>query len=90
MRDIDATPMVSCKDALAWAEGQPDSTVKPMAVKRIAYEFELHEPMPAKYHKGIYGKKYDSHSCGNCGYGALEVHYKYCPSCGREIDWRRT
>ena len=89
MRDIDTMPMVSRKDALAWAERQPDSTVKPMAVKRIRYEFERREPMPAKYHKGIYGHKYDTYTCGACG-AEIVVGYRYCASCGREIDWRRT
>lgn len=39
-----------------------------------------------KFHKGKYGKQYDSHTCGNCGFG-LEVIYDYCPKCGCRLLW---
>lgn len=39
-----------------------------------------------KFHKGKYGKKYDNHTCGNCGHG-IQVHYDYCPKCGFRLLW---
>ena len=39
-----------------------------------------------KFRKGIYGKQYNSHSCGNCGRG-IDVVYDYCPQCGYRILW---
>ena len=39
-----------------------------------------------KYHKGVYGKKFDHHTCGACGFG-INVIYDYCPKCGTRILW---
>lgn len=39
-----------------------------------------------KYRKGKYGKQYDSHTCGNCGY-QISVTYDYCPKCGYRLLW---
>ena len=39
-----------------------------------------------KYHKGVYGKKFDHHTCGACGFG-VNVVYEYCPKCGTRILW---
>lgn len=38
------------------------------------------------FHKGHYGKKYDHHTCGNCGAG-LDVYMDYCYKCGFRIMW---
>jgi hypothetical protein len=51
----------------------------------MEYECRKAEPIKPKYHKGIYGKKFDTYSCGNCGAGIAEAHWKYCPNCGRAI-----
>ena len=37
-------------------------------------------------HKGIYGKKYDHYTCGNCACG-LDIGYNYCHNCGYLILW---
>ena len=50
------------------------------------HALDMMEGRRPKYHKGIYGKKYDTHSCGNCGHG-VDVIYNYCPSCGYRILW---
>lgn len=44
------------------------------------------EGMQPKFHKGKYGKQYDNHTCGACGFG-ITVVYDYCPKCGTRILW---
>lgn len=39
-----------------------------------------------KYHKGKYGKQFDYHTCGYCGF-TVTVVYDYCPKCGTRILW---
>jgi len=39
-----------------------------------------------KFHKGIYGSKFDSHTCGNCG-ASLYVTNNYCHNCGYRVLW---
>ena len=58
------------------------------ALNRVRYRFAQCVPVAPKFHKGKYGKQYDSYSCGNCGY-TVGVPDKYCPNCGYMIDWRR-
>ena len=79
--------MCSYDMAITWAEQQPDSTVKPRALARMMYERDKALPVKPRFHKGRYGKKYDTYTCGNCGYGA-HVGYNFCPCCGFAIDWR--
>lgn len=81
--------MVSFADAIAWAERQPDSTVKPCVLARMRYEADKAIPVKPRYHKGQYGRKYDTWSCGNCGAGVPEAHWKYCPNCGFAIKRER-
>lgn len=80
--------MCSYNDAIAWAERQPDSTVKDCAIRRMRYERDKTMPVRPKYHKGHYGKKYDTWSCGNCGAGLPEAHWRFCPNCGFAIAKR--
>jgi hypothetical protein len=80
--------MCSYNDAIAWAERQPDSTVKDCAIRRMRYERDKTTPVRPKYHKGHYGKKYDTWSCGNCGAGLPEAHWRFCPQCGFAIAKR--
>lgn len=77
--------MISFNDAIAWAERQPDSSVKNYALARMRYEADKAKPVKPKFHKGMYGAKYDTWSCGNCGAGISEAHWKYCPQCGFAI-----
>ena len=77
--------MCGYDEAIAWAERQPDSTVKNCAIARMKYERDKTIPVKPKFPKGIYGHKFDSWFCGNCGAGIAEAHWKYCPSCGFAI-----
>ena len=77
--------MISFKDAIAWAERQPDSSVKEYALNRMRYEAQKAEPIKPRFHKGKYGTKYDSYTCGKCG-DVIGVTWKYCAACGKAID----
>lgn len=81
---------VGCADAIKWVESLTgvDEIMQERVLNRMRYEFDKDIPVPVKFRKGIYGRKYDNYSCGNCGYGGLEVHEHYCPDCGFRIDWR--
>lgn len=80
--------MHGCEASLEYVRSLPESDLREWTLKRMQYEFEKEIPVKAKFHKGIYGKKYDSWSCGHCGKGAIhEVWYKYCPNCGFAIDF---
>ena len=45
------------------------------------------EGVEAKFHKGRCGKKYDYHTCGNCGHG-ISKGYKHCVNCGFKLIWK--
>lgn len=77
--------MIGFDQVITWAEGQPDSTVKEFALNRMRYERDKAKPVPPIFHKGVYGKKYDSWTCGNCGSGVSEAWWKWCPRCGFAI-----
>ncbi len=77
--------MIGFDQAIKWAEGQPDSTVKEFALNRMRYERDKARPVPPVFHKGVYGKKYDSWTCGNCGSGVSEAWWEWCPRCGFAI-----
>lgn len=77
--------MVSYNDAIAWAERQPNSTVKDCVLARMRYERDKTIPVPAKPYKGRY---WTSYNCGNCGHGVDEAYWKYCPNCGFAIAGR--
>lgn len=77
--------MIGFDQVITWAEGQPDSTVKEFALNRMRYERDKAKPVPPIFHKGLYGKKYDSWTCGNCGSGVSEAWWKWCPRCGFAI-----
>ena len=77
--------MIGFDQAITWAEGQPDSTVKEFALNRMRYERDKAKPVPPVFHKGVYGKKYDSWTCGNCGSGVSEAWWEWCPRCGFAI-----
>lgn len=81
---------VGCEYALTWVENLTgvDEIIKERVLNRMRYEFDKDIPVKPKFRKGIYGKKYDNYSCGNCGYGGLQVHEVYCAHCGFRIDWR--
>ena len=57
------------------------------ALNRFIYCAERIRPVKPKFHKGQYGKKYDSYTCGNCG-TTLNIIHKWCYNCGYKVDWR--
>ena len=91
MREIDELmPMVGEDDALDFLMRvevpSDDEYMMCRVVKRVKYRFDQCVPVPPRFRKGKYGKKYDAHTCGHCGY-TLEAGYKYCPNCGFAIGW---
>lgn len=84
-----ALELLEVEVADAVLQGGLDVDQYARAVNRIRYRFDQCKPVEPKFHKGIYGKKYDSYSCGYCGFGGMEVHFKYCPNCGYMIGWKR-
>ena len=79
--------MIGCTDAINWVARQivDDADVQDCVVNRMIYQFEKEEGSKAKYHKGKYGSRYDSYTCGNCGHTISEAYWKYCPNCGYRI-----
>ena len=90
--------MIGNMDALEYAECSiPDmlgsldpetSDYYERFVNRIRYLIRQNEGCKPKYHKGIYGSKYDYWSCGNCGdIVKNDVNSNYCDKCGFKIHW---
>ena len=83
---------VGCNTALTWVKNLTgvDENIKGRVLSRMAYEFDKSMGVKPRLNKGIYGKAYDTWSCGNCGYGGLkhgiEANWKYCPCCGFQIN----
>lgn len=41
-----------------------------------------------KFHKGVYGRKHDTYTCGNCGCELpKDVLQNYCWNCGYAVLW---
>lgn len=82
--------MHGCEASLEYVRSMPESNLRDWTLKRMEYEFEKETPIEPKFHKGIYGKKYDSWSCGHCGKGVIdEAWYRYCPNCGFAIGGKK-
>lgn len=79
--------MIGCNDAIIWVKNLTgvDNAIRDRVLARMAYEFDKSIPVKPTLHKGIYGHKYDTYSCGNCGAGINEAFYQYCPNCGFAI-----
>lgn len=60
--------MVSFDAAIQWAQSMPDSADKQHSINRMRYERDKAVPVTPKFHKGMYGHKYDTYTCGNCGF----------------------
>lgn len=74
--------MIGPADAINWLVALPENETRNRVIARFRYECDKDVPVPRKYRPGVYGHKYDTWTCGNCGYGLSEAHYKYCPNCG--------
>ncbi len=77
--------MVSLDVAIQWAQSMPDSADKQHSINRMRYERDKAVPVTPKFHKGMYGHKYDTYTCGNCGTRITEAWWRYCPNCGFAI-----
>ena len=64
----------------------PEMECKPIVLNRLRYERDKARPVRPRFNKGIYGHKYDTYSCGQCG-AVIAVTYKYCSICGYSIGW---
>lgn len=40
-----------------------------------------------KFHKGKYGKQYNSYTCGHCGHQLKDINDNFCWNCGYRILW---
>ncbi len=83
-------PMIGCNAAITWIENlkDVDIEIKQRVLARMHYEFDKDIPVPPKFHKGKYGAKYDSYTCGNCGVTLNSFHVvggHYCWNCGFAI-----
>lgn len=82
--------MCSIDDAIEWiqtktlkSEDMPDRIVS-----RLKYIRDKDVGVKPKYHKGVYGKKFDSWSCGHCGTTLThDVLNNFCHECGYRILW---
>lgn len=85
-------PMVGPEEAVEWVQQnivpKNQEEMKQRVLKRIIYECAKGIPVKPKFIKGMYERKHDSYSCGNCGFGfqkSLLSMYKYCPNCGYAV-----
>jgi len=79
--------MVGFDEAVSWVRDHaPEDETKSMVMARLSYERDKAVPVKPKFNPGIYGHKYDSWSCGNCGHG-MDVNCNYCPNCGFAVGW---
>jgi rubrerythrin len=74
--------MTGAEDAVKWLMELPQSETRDRVIQRFIYEADKGVAVPRKFHKGLYGHKYDQYTCGHCGYGLSEPQYKFCPNCG--------
>lgn len=73
-------------DALSTSDCEIDPDEYEYALNRFRWLAQRMEPVSPRFHKGAHGKKYDSFTCGACG-NIVRVENRYCPGCGRAIDW---
>lgn len=54
------------------------------ALNRVRCEVRNSVPIAPKTHK----QKFTTYTCGQCGAGVEYATDRFCPNCGRAIDWR--
>lgn len=59
---------------------------KGLSAARVEKALRAESGIQPKFHKGKYGKQYDYHTCGQCGY-IVTVTNNYCGGCGYRILW---
>lgn len=85
--NYDGGQCVGCDDALEWVRDLKgvDEDMRDKVFRRMAYEFDKGVPTRPKFHKGLYGKQYDSYTCGHCGFVLSISTDKFCANCGSMI-----
>lgn len=59
-----------------------------LSLPRARKSFLAEKGKKPKFHKGKYGSKYDSWTCGNCGSTLHNgVCNNYCSNCGYKVLW---
>lgn len=87
---------ISGEDAVRFFESVPDMLDEEVkteefcneyewALNRLRFEVRQSVPISPRVNKG----RFESYSCGHCGFCLDRVTNKYCPHCGRAIDWRK-
>jgi ribosomal protein L40E len=85
--------MVGIDEAVEWLEAKTFKAddMPNRIINRLRYVQAKDEGVKPKFHKGMYGKKFDSWTCGNCGAATLDgVGDNYCRKCGYKILWDST
>ena len=54
------------------------------AINRLRFEVRKSIPCPVNAHNG----KFTNYTCGQCGSVTKPDIYKFCPQCGRKIQWK--
>ena len=67
------------------AAGNTDLLADKVLMTNIRRGLVRDYPLEPKFQKGRSSKKYDSYTCGNCGFGVTEAYIKYCENCGQRI-----
>ena len=67
-----------------------DADMPDRIIERMKYIRDKDAGVKPRFNKGIYGHKYDSWTCGNCGAGIPDVLPNYCRNCGYKILWDST
>ena len=80
--------MCSYNTAVTWIRNlkDVDENIKARVLSRMEYEMDKSTPVKPKFHKGKYGKRYDTYTCGHCGFGIDVITSTYCNNCGFAID----
>ena len=55
------------------------------ALNAFRYVVARDIPVEPKFYPGRVSRKYDSYTCGNCGFGLKEAYEKYCCNCGQRV-----
>ena len=83
--------MCGIDEAINWISELPESEKQMCVLNRMKYIRNKDVGVKPKFHKGQYGKKYDSWTCGNCGCTIRgNVGDNYCQNCGYRILWDST
>lgn len=65
---------------------EPNSDINTLSEPQKDHALKMMAGAKPRFRKGHFGKKYDRHTCGNCGAG-LDVYMDYCYKCGFRILW---